>query len=731
MKYRLTLTEKILPAHLALALLVGALLLVPRSVGAPALCATAHTPVYAIQGSGNATPLAGQIVTTQGVVVGDFQGLSPALGGFYLQDVAGDGDPLTSNGIFVFNRGRTTVSLGSVVRVTGRAEEFQDQTQISATVTGAAIIDCGVTATVEPTDVGLPFPEDEGSVPYLERYEGMLVRLPQTLFVTEHFQLGRFGQVVLSSGDRLYQPTQVTTPGPPALALQAENDRNRIIIDDQLNNQNPDPVLFGRGGEPLTAGNTLRGGDTATGLAGVMTYTWAGHAASGNAYRVRPVGALGGGVPDFQPSNPRPAEPGPVGGSVRVASFNLLNYFNTFGPGNCSAGVGGQPVDCRGAANSLELERQAAKIVAALVGLDADVIGLQELENDGYGPASAIADLVDRLNAATAPGTYAAIDVDAATGQLNALGHDAIKVGFIYRPATVRPVGRTAVLNTGAFGLFTTLEGARQRNRPALAQSFEEHAGGARFTAVVNHFKSKATSCADNISPVGPDPDLGDGQGNCNLTRTVAAQELVAWLATDPTGIGDPDVLTIGDLNAYAREDPVTALTEAGYTDLLRTQAYTFAFSGQWGSLDYALASPTLTPQVAGATIWHINADEPSALSYSTRFKSAGQLAGLYAPDPFRSSDHDPVSVGLALSFDPATEIGILLARLQQHGTGRVEALSITLQQALSAVHPRVAADLLGTFSNMETLETLPSDIATDLIYRAQLIKDALRHLQR
>jgi len=294
--------------------------------------------------------------------------------------------------------------------------------------------------------------------------------------------------------------------------------------------------------------------------------------------------------------------------------------------------------------------------VAAIVGLDADVIGVQELENDGYGPESAIADLVARLDAATTPGSYAAIDVDAATGQLNALGHDAIKVGFIYRPATVTPVGRTAVLNSGAFGLFTTQEGVRQRNRPALAQSFEENASGAQFTAVVNHLKSKATSCEGNISPVGPDPDLGDGQGNCNKTRTTAAQELVAWLDTDPTGIGDPDVLIIGDLNAYAREDPLTALTEAGYTDLLRAQlgaqSYTFAFSGQWGSLDYALTSPTLTPQVAGVTSWHINADEPGVLSYCTRFKSANQVISLYAPDPFRSSDHDPVLVGLALSFD-------------------------------------------------------------------------------
>jgi uncharacterized protein len=322
-----------------------------------------------------------------------------------------------------------------------------------------------VNGSLEPVDVTLPFPDHD----YLERYEGMLVRLPQTLYVTEHFQLGRFGQVVMSSWDRLYQPTHLVYPGDEALALQAENNLNRIIIDDHLNNQNPDPILFGRYGDPLTASNTLRGGDSATGIVGVMTYTWAGNAASGNAYRVRPINALGGGTPDFQPTNPRPAEPYPVSGSLKAAAFNLLNYFNTFGSENCNNGVGGTPTDCRGADNLFEFERQYTKTVAAILGMDVDVLGIIEIENDGYGPDSAIQDLVDRLNAATAPGTYALIDVDANTGQINALGVDAIKVGVIYKPAHVTPVGQTAALNTGAFGLIETTSGLTQRNRPALS----------------------------------------------------------------------------------------------------------------------------------------------------------------------------------------------------------------------------------------------------------------------
>jgi len=137
------------------------------------------------------------------------------------------------------------------------------------------------------------------------------------------------------------------------------------------------------------------------------------------------------------------------------------------------------------------------------------------------------------------------------------------------------------------------------------------------------------------------------------VTRTESAQELARWLATDPTEVDDSDVLIMGDLNSYAQEDPVTALKDAGYTDLVRRfegrDAYSYLFDGQWGYLDHALASKTLARQVTGTTTWHINADEPTALDYNDDFKSAGQIESLFAPDPYRSSDHDPVLVGLNL----------------------------------------------------------------------------------
>ena len=605
-------------------------------------CTLGHTPISSIQGSGASAAITG-VVTTRGVVVGDFElpgAGSGQIRGFFIQDPAGDGDPATSDGMFVFRGGVGDVQLGDIVRVTGTAGEFQNQTQLSSVT---SVFRCG-TGTVTPTDVTLPFATADAA----ERYEGMLVRLPQTLTVTEHFQLGRFGQVVVSSGSRLLQPTDVLAPGGAANALQTANNLNRLIIDDGSNIENPELIVFGRGGLPLTAANTLRGGDTATGTIGVMTYTWAGNNASGNAYRVRPVGALNGFV-SFAPSNPRPlAAPARPASAVRIAGMNLLNFFNTFD--DCRGGIVGEPIDCRGAESLAEFNRQWPKTVAAILGTQADVIGVLEIENDGYGRDSSLQFLVDRLNDASTGGTFAFIDVDAATGAADTMGTDAIKVALLYRQDRVMPVGATAALNTVEF---VNGGDSAPRNRPALAQAFEDLGTGGRLVVSVNHLKSKGSECDL--------PDAGDGQGNCNQVRRNAAARLTQWLATDPTGIDDPDVLIVGDLNSYSMEQPITDLVASGYTKLVPafSGGQSYAFDGQWGSLDHALASASLRAQIVGAADWTINADEPGILDYNTNFKSAGQLTGLYAPDWFRVSDHNPLLVDAVL--DVASDAGAKL----------------------------------------------------------------------
>ena len=602
-------------------------------VGNPPACSTSPVTIGSVQGTGETSPVAGSTVTVRGTVIGDYEGPSPALRGVYVQD-GGDGNATTSDGIFVFE-GNTDrgLYLGDVVQVTGAVSEFQGQTQIGITTLEA----CGPGATVTPTDVTLP----SSSATALERYEGMLVRFPQPLTVTEHFQLGRFGQVVLAANGKLRQPTADYRPGPQAAALQAANDLNRIIVDDASQFQNPDPIVFGRGGQPLSATNTLRGGDTTTNAVGVLTYTWAGNAASPNAYRLRPVEALGGMI-SFDPTDPRPTAPPAVGtGGIRVASANLLNFFNTYT--GCTGGVAGAPIDCRGAENDTEYQRQLAKEVSSLRFLNADVIGVMELENDGYGPTSAEQALVNALNAVDGAGAWAFVDADAGTGVTDVAGSDAIKVAILYRTAAVTPVATFVDQAPGAF------------ERRPVAETFTTTSSGARFTVVANHFKSKG-SCPTG----GVEADQGDGQGCWNARRTAQATELAGWVRDVVVpGAADPDVLILGDLNSYAQEDPIVALKAAGYTNLSAPDAYSYVFNGQWGYLDYVLASASLAPQVTGASDAHHNADEPSVLDYNTNFKSPAQVASLYAADRFRTSDHDPVLVGLNLGPSPLTSITV------------------------------------------------------------------------
>ena len=192
------------------------------------------------------------------------------------------------------------------------------------------------------------------------------------------------------------------------------------------------------------------------------------------------------------------------------------------------------------------------------------------------------------------------------------------------------------------------------RSRPSLAQAFQVNATGAVFIVDINHLKSKGSACDA--------PDAGDGQGNCNQVRVNAATELMNWFATDPTGTGDPDILMIGDYNSYAMEDPITAIKNAGFTNLIETflgpDAYSYVFDGQWGYLDHALGSARIVAQVTGVGDYHINADEPSVLDYNTDFKTADLISSLYAPDQFRISDHDPVVVGLTPNAPPTVGAG-------------------------------------------------------------------------
>jgi hypothetical protein len=576
--------------------------------------------IHDVQGTGAASPLVGATVTVEGVVVGDFQdgaGVNGDLNGFFVQeeDADADADPATSEGVFVAdgNAPAVDVAIGDLVRVVGTVAEVGGATRITAPG-GVTVVGTGNPAPT-PATVSLPVT----AVTDFEAIEGMSVTFPQDLVISEYFNFDRFGEIVLTSERRL-TPTAFVEPGPAAVAAAQAALLDRITLDDGRSTQNPDPAIHPNGDE-FDLDNRFRGGDTVSDVTGVMDFAF-------GLYRVHPTAGA-----EYTSTNPRTATPDPVGGRVTVASFNVLNYFTTLDDGvNDICGPAGNQ-ECRGADDAVELQRQRAKIVAAIAAIDADVVGLIEIENGvGDGPT---ADLVDGLNDAVGAGTYDYI----ATG---AIGGDAIRVAIVYQPAAVTPTGAYAVLDSGVDPRFVdTL------NRPVLAQTFVENATGGAFTVAVNHLKSKGSPCAG-------DPDTGDGSGNCNVTRTNAASALADWLATDPTGSGDADVLVIGDLNSYDKEAPIDVLRAAGYRDLafdlLGEDAYSFVFDGQIGYLDYAMANSTLAPQVTGVTEWHINADEPDLIDYDTSFKQPAQDA-IYAPDPYRSSDHDPVIVGLDLTL--------------------------------------------------------------------------------
>jgi len=580
------------------------------------------TAIYTIQGDGAASPLVGQTVTTRGVVVGDFQG-STSLNGFFIQDAIGDNNSATSDGIFVFAPNSQDVSVGQTVQVTATVQEFSGQTQLS-TLTNLTITGTG---TVSPVNLSLPV----SSTGVLEQYEGMLVSFPQVLTVSQNFTLARFGEVWLSANPdypfsepdgRLYNPTNFIDPtDDPATgvtnntnnkaavtAQQDLNNRSAILLDDASTVQNPATVPY------LGPDNTLRVGSTVSNLTGVLNFGF-------SFYRVQPTQA-----PAFTYA-PRPLTPPSTGeADLKIASFNVLNYFNGDGNG------GGFPTP-RGATNAAEFTRQRTKIIAALEALDADIVGLLEMENDGDGTNSAIADLVRGLNQATAAGTYDYIR-DPANG---GTGTDAIKVAFIYKPGTVTPVGNPRVDFNAV------------HNRPPLVQTFTVIQTGETLTAAINHFKSKGGTGS------GPDADQGDGQGAFNFTRVQQAQALANFINnTVIPATGDSDVIVLGDLNAYAEEDPIDVLRAAGFINLFGPESYSYVFDRQSGSLDHALVTPSLRAQFTQGGKWHINADEPIFLDYNTEFKTPAQVTGFYQPDPFRSSDHDPVLVGFRFNAAPS-----------------------------------------------------------------------------
>ncbi|MCC2612014.1 ExeM/NucH family extracellular endonuclease [Neorhizobium sp. Rsf11] len=595
-----------------------------------------------VQGSGTASFLVGEYVLVSAIVT------YTVADGFYLQEEDGDadGDSTTSEGIFVFTGGTPSVTVGDYVEVAGTVAEYFDFTEITD-VTDIISISSG---NAQPSSAAITLSPDFAA--NLEHYEGMAITLASgtddPLTVIENFDLDRYGEITVSAGSQ-YQPTQIydpTTQQEEIQALMEANANNRLTLDDGSSAQNPDefryvPASVGDNGNGyLDAGDTFTedgptlrlGAELVGSVDGVLSYSF-------GEYKMLVDGVLP--VDETTNGLARPDAPDDLGGRLTVSSFNLLNFFTTLDDGS-GAGSGPNNLEPRGATTAEDLARQTDKIVEAMLQIDASVFGLQELENNGFDDASAIATLVDALNAAAEPGvTYAFVD-PTEPGSDGFIGTDAITTGLIYKTNEVSLVASD-------FLVFD--DGDQQQSRPAVTATFAEISTGEQFTVSVNHLKSKGGT------GTGADADQGDGQGAFNATRTAAAQQLAEWLSADnPDGylaqndVSDSDVLIIGDLNSYAQEDPVDALRDAGYADLIdsfigQENAFSYIFDGQQGTLDQGLSSQSLASQVSGVAEWHINAQEPDLLSYSTEFKNPA----FYNDDVYGTSDHDPLLIGLNL----------------------------------------------------------------------------------
>lgn len=585
---------------------------------------TTVTPISAIQGAALRSPIEGSTVVTQGVVTADFRA-SDKLSGFFIQQVAGTFTANASRGIFVFAPGNTqTFSVGSYLQLSGTVVEFGN-TSVTATnvatqlSTPTNIVSCGTATMPTPLAVSLPVTTSTA----LELAEGMLVRADQTLSVSEVFNLGRFGELVLSANGRQFHPNNGN-----AVVTTQQNQLGRIILDDASTQQNPNPIPYLSASD--TSG-TRRLGDTVTGLQGILSYGF-------DAYRLQPTQA-----PVFVSANARNATAPAVAGSLKVASFNVLNYFTDFGEPN------------RGASTAAEFARQKAKTVETIVGLNADVLGLIEMQNNGD---TAVNDLVSALNARMGAGTYAAVGS-------GTIGGDQIKVDIIYKPARVQKIG-SAQLPSGADLVPFSASGT---NRPPLAQRFAAVDNGGSFWFVINHFKSKG-SC-----PSSGDVDLG--QGCWNSLRTEQATALNGFVNSLRSSSGEQDVLMMGDFNSYLLEAPTVVLESASHESLLKrmpaANRYTYVFGGETGALDHAYASSNLRAQVSDVNVWHINGDEPPVLDYNTEFKTDDR----FAATAFRSSDHDPVMVGLTLTADSISCIPSVSANVPAVGLRVGQLLSV------------------------------------------------------
>lgn len=644
----------------------------PPAVDAPTSAAVAATHTIAeVQGAEASSPLVGATVTVEGVVTADYR--TGGYKGIVIQTQGSGGDadatPGASDGIFVYlNALAPTLAIGDLVSVTGTVSEYFGMTQLTPTaLAGIEVLTAGAgvpaLTPLADTVVGTD----------REQYENMLVAPTGTYTLASSHQLFNFGTLWLNAGaDLNVKSTETTQPGDEAAAIAAANRANRILLDDawslQVTNRNHP------GEQPyFTTGTVVRNGDTVDFSDSGYILQW-----GFDDWRLQPTVPIDDASPaelkaGFTAANPRPVTAPAVGGDVQVAAFNVFNYFTTLKSEN---------PDARGAADAEKFAIQKSKIVAAINGLDADVVALMEIENSvklGKPVDTALADLVAGLNEAAGSEVWAFVPTPAALQ--DAATTDFITNAIIYKKDAVSPVGDSMTV---------TDETVWGNAREPIAQAFD--VDGRVVSVVANHLKSKSP-------PDGGGTEPADGQGFFNSDRVAQAESILAFTEQIAEASGSDDMLLIGDFNAYSQEDPIDVFTSQGWSDLVDDRAngqYTYTFDGELGSLDHVIASPSLVSSITGAGVWNINSPEWSDRGYAFGAAEAGT--------PYRSSDHDPIVVGVSSAIPPVSidvvTINDFHGRIEADGAAAGAAVVAGAVQQFRAANPNTifaaAGDLIG-----------------------------------
>ncbi|MCS6127818.1 extracellular exonuclease ExeM [Shewanella baltica] len=638
-------------------------------------------PIYQVQGAGESSPYVPEgafeseaEVTVRGVVTARGESLFK---GFYLQEVKGDNSPYTSDGVFVFlgEAVPEAIQPGVEVCVQGKVKEYFGLTQID--IKADKKFEVGAKGEVP---VAAPFYVADGETlaQALERYEGMNVALDagSDLKISRTFSYdyaGRRNNMLVSYQAPLMKSTQLYPAlSAEATALVKSNLENQLFIESDY--KPADGVIPYFPDFNVETGY-IRVGDQLTNLQGVIGYSY-------GAYRLVATNTITAG--DFIRGDDRTDAPSvATKGDLRVASFNVLNFFNDVDGGDTNPSGSN-----RGALTLEEMVLQRTKIVSAITAMNADIVGLMEIANNGFGEKSAIKNLVDALNEKQTPeNAYSFVEItDADKYDGKYFGTDAITVGMLYRGGKVTLAGAAQAIDTpeqhaSAGSVTRTKDGKTETNpgndayqRHSLAQTFKIH--DESLTVVVNHLKSKGSGCLEDWANFEESVDPADQQGKCNAFRVSAAKVLGETLK-DVKG----DLLIIGDMNAYGMEDPIRVLTDfdaskserdimtASWTTLdgkvferqgskiekgyglinLNTKAhgagtYSYSYNGELGNLDHALANASLAKRLVDIEDWHINSVESNLFEYGKKF--SGDLAK--SENAFSASDHDPVIVALS-----------------------------------------------------------------------------------